>query len=243
MVFLKEQAEPFIGQVVVQAEGRAGDIPFDELKGQTLTSISTFGKEIFFGFTDLTIRIHLRFFGKYAINGTANRELELGLELDEGTINFYACECRLLREPLEELYDWSTDIMNPAFDPDQALRKLYNKPDRLICDALLDQSILAGVGNGIKNEALFRQRVHPESRVGEIPEPVLRSLVEECVQLSFDYLDWKREGTTADQWQAYMRKQCPRDHIPIRKEKVGKDGRPCYFCDKCQRLYLPDAIW
>lgn len=243
MVFLKEQAEPFIGQVVVQAEGRASDIPLDRLKGQTLTSIRTFGKEIFLGFPDYTIRIHLRFFGKYAINGVVNRELELGLAMEEGTINFYACECRLLRGAWEELYDWSADIMNPAFSSDQALGKLYQKPGRLICDALLDQSILAGVGNGIKNEALFRRRVHPESVVGEIPEPVLRGLIEECVQLSFDYLTWKREGNTADQWQAYMRRQCPRDHIPLRKQNIGKEGRPCYFCDKCQRLYLPDALW
>ncbi|GAB3174936.1 DNA-formamidopyrimidine glycosylase family protein [Telluribacter humicola] len=243
MVFLKEQVEPLIGQVVVQAQGSDVELLLDTLKGQRLTSLSTFGKEIFLGFTDCTIRIHLGFFGKYAINGVVNRALQLGLELEEGTINFYACKYRVLREPLDELYDWSTDIMNPLFDTDQALSKLYRKPDQLICDALLDQSIVAGVGNGIKNEALFRQRIHPESLVGEIPELVLRKLVDECVRISFDYLEWLRERTEASHWQAYMRKQCPRDHIPLRKENIGRAGRPCYFCDKCQRLYLPGNIW
>ena len=46
------------------------------------------------------------------------------------------------------------------------------QPDTLVCDALLDQDLFAGVGNIIKNEVLFRTRVHPESTIGDLP-PVL----------------------------------------------------------------------
>ncbi|HRO68823.1 MAG TPA: hypothetical protein PK951_00545 [Chitinophagaceae bacterium] len=39
----------------------------------------------------------------------------------------------------------------------------------MVCDALLDQEIFSGVGNIIKNEVLYRIRVHPESLIGDIP--------------------------------------------------------------------------
>lgn len=242
MVFLKEQAEQFIGQRVLKAAGSAKDIPFDEMAGQALTNMKTFGKEIFFCFPNFTIRIHLMLFGKYAIDCEMNRELRLGLWFEEGFIHFYACECRFIRKPLDEIYDWSTDVLHISFDAEKALLKLQNKPNQLICEALLDQHIFAGVGNKIKNEVLFRRRIHPESIVGEIPENEQKRLIQECVKLSAEYLEWKREGVEDEHWEVYKKDECPRDHIPVRKEKIGKSRRSCYFCDKCQRLYLGEEI-
>lgn len=242
MVFLKEQAEQFIGQLILKANGNAKDIPFDIIKGQPLTDIKTFGKELLFCFPDFTIRIHLMLFGKYVIDGELNQVLRLGLEFENGEISFYACECRFIREPLDKVYDWSIDVMHVNFDRNKALEKLYSKPKQLICEALLDQGILAGVGNKIKNEVLFRRQVHPESLVGQIPETELKKLIDECVTLSFEYLEWKREGTDNEHWEVYKKKECHRDHIPVQKEKIGKSKRSCYFCDKCQRLYLHDNI-
>ncbi|MCC9167709.1 endonuclease [Pontibacter harenae] len=240
--FIKDQSEQFIHQPVLNAEGDAEGIPLDLIKGQCLTDIKTYGKELLFCFPDFAIRVHLMLFGKYAINGELNRKLRLGFEFENGTLNFYASNCRIIREPLHKLYDWSLDVMHPTFDKKQALAKLARKPERLISDALLDQNILAGVGNIIKNEVLFRRQVHPESTVGKIPEPVLAQLVQECVKLSFKYLEWKREGTENEHWSVYRKKICPRDLIPLQKEKIGRQGRTCYFCDKCQQLYLPDNI-
>jgi len=231
-----------MGQIVLKANGDAKHIPFAKIKGQVLTSIKTFGKELLFCFPDFTLRIHLMLFGKYAINNELNRTLRLGLTLETGAVNFYACDCRFIPETLDTVYDWSTDVMQASFDPDKALPKLISKPQRLICEALLDQSILAGVGNGIKNEALFRSSVHPESLVGEIPKTKLKKLIEACVTLSTEYLQWKRNGSEGELWQVYKQQICPRDDIPLQKQKIGKSGRSCYFCDKCQQLYLPDTI-
>mgnify|MGYP003576342310 CR=1 FL=1 len=241
MVFLKEQASRFIGQKVLQTKGNAKGIPFDEINNQVLVDIRTFGKELLFCFEPFAVRIHLMLFGKYAINDELNRELRLGCEFEDGSINFYACECRFIREPLDEVYDWSVDVMNPAFDAATAATRLFAKPKALICEALLDQNILAGVGNKIKNEVLFRQQVHPASVTGDIPQEILEKLVKECVRLSSEYLGWKRDGTDSDHWMVYQRTECPRDHIPLLKEKIGKSSRSCYFCEKCQKLYDHDA--
>lgn len=242
MVFLKEQAQPFIDQLVKEANGDTKAIPFDTLQDQPLIAIRTFGKEIFFCFPHLTLRIHLMLFGKYVINGALNRALRLGLEFENGWINFYASDCRVIEKPLDQLYEWSTDVMHAAFDQNKALQKLQSKAQQLICDALLDQDILAGVGNIIKNEVLFRQQVHPASLVGEIPKSVLKRLIADCVKFSFEYLDAIREETANAHFQVYRKKDCPRDLIPLRKDKLGKAGRSCYYCDKCQQLYMADSI-
>ncbi len=56
MVFLKEQAGQFINQPILKANGNAKDIPFDIIKGQALTDIKTFGKELLFCFPPVSIQ-------------------------------------------------------------------------------------------------------------------------------------------------------------------------------------------
>lgn len=177
MVFLKDQLEHFIDHVVVNAKGNAEDIPFDLIKGKKLTAIKTFGKELLFCFENFTVRVHLMLFGKCAIDVELNRILRLGFEFDNGDLNFYAAECKFIQEPLDSVYDWTIDVMSSSFNAMKALEKLQSKPLQLVCEALLDQHVLAGVGNKIKNESLFRRQVHPESLVGEIPKKVLQKLI------------------------------------------------------------------
>ena len=240
MVLLKEQIELFVGQRIVEATGSAVNIPFNLIKDHTLMEIKTYGKELLICFPQFTIRIHLLLFGKYAINHELNRALKLGLEFETGYINFYACDCRFLSEPLAQLYDWRSDVMHASFDQNIALQKLRKQPKQLISDALLDQRILAGVGNGIKNEVLFRCHIHPASLVSAIPDQNLKNLVQACVQFSWEYLAWKHDGPAVTPWQVYRQKTCPRDYMPLQKQKIGKSTRTSYFCDKCQELYVPE---
>lgn len=242
MVFLKEQFSHFIGRHLTEAAGNAKNIPYDKLSDNILTDIKTFGKELLFCFPHFTIRVHLMLFGKYAIDAELNRELRLGLKFENGDINFYASDCRFIQESLDNVYDWSADVLNESFDRNKALEKLHKRPDQLICEALLDQNILAGVGNKIKNEVLYRVQVHPESVVGEIGETVLKRLINECVKLSHEYLGWKREGTEDEHWKVYKRVECLRDGIPLQKHKIGKSKRTCYFCERCQILYVADIF-
>jgi endonuclease-8 len=52
--------------------------------------------------------------------------------------------------------------MNDEWNAKNAKARLKAEPTKLICDALLEQDIFSGVGNIIKNEVLYRIRVHPE---------------------------------------------------------------------------------
>jgi endonuclease VIII len=56
------------------------------------------------------------------------------------------------------------DPLRPEFDPERARRELLRRPRRTIGDALLDQRLLAGVGNIYRAEALFLSGIHPLRR-------------------------------------------------------------------------------
>jgi endonuclease-8 len=75
------------------------------------------------------------------------------------------CSVQQIKDPLDLIYEWDADVMNSAWDPQKTLNKLTKYRKLMVCDSLLDQSICAGVGNIIKNEVLFRIRLHPESLI------------------------------------------------------------------------------
>jgi endonuclease-8 len=107
----------------------------------------------------------------------------------------------------------------------------------LACDALLDQNIFAGCGNIIKNEVLFRIRVHPESRLGKLPTKQLNALIKEARKYSFDFLQWKKQYVLKKHWLAHTKKTCARCKIPLIKKHLGKTNRRSFFCNKCQVIY------
>ena len=62
----------------------------------------------------------------------------------------------------------------------------------MICDALLDQQIFSGVGNIIKNEVLYRVKLHPENIIKDIPALKLSAVIKEARNYSFHFLKWKK---------------------------------------------------
>ena len=110
-------------------------------------------------------------------------------------------------------------------------------PETLICDALLNQNIFSGVGNIIKNEILYRVKVHPKSIVGEIPTIKLNKLIKETRNYSFEFLNWKRDLVLKKQWLVYTKKICLRCNFPITKEYTGANKRISFICTNCQILY------
>ena len=159
IVILREQAAKFCGRIIRAASG-SSKLDKMRLVGQRVVSLRSFGKQFLIETPVVTVRIHLLMFGSYRIDERRpDREPRLHLQFARGELNFYSCSVRYLEAPLEELYDWRSDVLSDAWDARLALRRLRLQPDTLVCDALLDQQVFAGVGNIIKNEVLFRIRV------------------------------------------------------------------------------------
>lgn len=237
IVILKEEVAAFTGKVVKEVSGNA-KIDMSRIKGKKVLAFKSWGKHFLICFEGFTIRVHFLLFGTYRINDTKDSVPRLHLQFARGELNFYTCSVRILEEPLDVIYDWSADLLSEHWDPAKALAKLKAKPDMLVCDALLDQDIFAGSGNIIKNEVLFRIKVHPASKVGKLPARKLKELVREAMQYSYDFLTWKKAFVLKQHWLAHTKTMCPRCHIRLHKEYMGRTNRRTFFCSNCQLLYV-----
>jgi endonuclease-8 len=236
LVILKEQIMQFKGRKVLAVSGNSKtDVAV--VLNKKLLDIKTWGKHLLICFNGITVRIHLMMFGSYRINEEKDAVPRLSLKFTNGFLNFYTCSVKLLEEPPDELYDWSEDIMSDEWDAAAAKKKLKANPDMLVCDALLDQHLFSGSGNIIKNEVLFRTRIHPLSKAAALPTKKLNEVTREARNYAFDFLEWKKEGTLKKHWLAYTKKTCPRCDVPLHKEYLGKTKRRTFFCENCQELY------
>ncbi len=236
ILILKEALQQFKGKIITAVGGNTS-IDKQRLVDQKIIDFKTWGKHLLICFDTLTVRIHLMMFGSYTVNERKDRKPRLSLQFDDGEINFYTCSVLMIEEPLDELYDFTADVLNDNWDAKAARKKLQALPDRMICDALLDQQIFAGVGNIIKNEVLYRIKVHPKTLVGNMPSKKLTELLKEARNYSFDFFKWKKENTLKKHWMAYSQKTCPRDGTPFVKANLGKTHRSTFYCNACQVEY------
>jgi endonuclease-8 len=208
------------------------------MRGRKVLALRTWGKHFLVCFSGFTLRVHFMLFGSYRIDerkDNAAPRLSLGVAAHE--LNFYASSVKYLEGDLDAIYDWRADVMDDAWDPALARRKLRAMPDALACDALLDQSVFAGVGNIIKNEVLFRLRVHPLSRIGALPPRKLGELVKQARQYSFEFLEWKKAYVLRQHWLAHRKSTCPRCGVKFTIAHLGRTHRRAFFCAHCQVQY------
>jgi endonuclease VIII len=236
IVILKEEASGFAGKKILRAEGNT-TIDKARLVGQRVVALRSWGKHFLVELPRFSLRVHFMLWGSYRINERKDSAARLGLGFANGELNFYSCSVRFIEEPLDEVYDWRSDVMSDTWDAALARKRLRARPDMLACDALLDQDILAGVGNIIKNEVLFRIRVHPLSTIGALPAAKLRDLVREARQYSFDFYEWKKAYVLRKHWLAHTKRICPRCDVPFVKAHLGKTQRRSFFCERCQVRY------
>jgi endonuclease-8 len=240
IVILREQAAGLAGRRIARAEGNTTTIDKQRLAGQRIEALRSWGKHFLVEMdVDFSLRIHFMMFGSYRIDERKDwAEPRLSLQFEEGgELNLYTCSVRFIELPLDLLYDWTADVMSPTWDAAAALKKLRAAPDFRACDALLDQDIFAGVGNIIKNEVLFRIRVHPLARIGDLPAAKLRELVAQARQYSFDFYEWKKQFVLKKHWLAHTKRTCPRCDIPFHKGHLGLSDRRSFWCENCQLRY------
>jgi endonuclease-8 len=248
IVLLKERAAVFLGRTIERVEGNA-PIEIGRLLRCRVVGLRSFGKHFLIELGSFALRVHLLMLGSYCINERKDKPIRLGLGFDGGDeINFYSCSVRVVDAPLDEVYDWRGDVMADQWDPALARRRLRALPEALVCDALLDQTIFAGVGNIIKNEILFRLRLHPLSTVGALPARRLRALVAQAREYTFEFYRWKKgdadgrkpvwQGDTLSaHWQVHNKKTCPRCDIALIKAHLGSLQRRSFYCERCQLRY------
>ncbi len=236
IVILKEEVQQFKGKKIIGVEGNS-KLDIQRLSGQKIIDFKSWGKHFIICFNGFNIRIHLMMFGSYRVNEEKDAEPRLKLVFKQGQLSFFACALKFIEGDINEEYDWSSDVMGESFSYKTARKKIKEIPDDLVCDALLNQNIFTGVGNIIKNEVLFRIRLHPETKMKDIPPRKLTELINEARNYSFDFLKWKKAFVLKKHWLSYTKKKCPRDDVPFIKKYCGKTKRRTFYCEICQIFY------
>ena len=128
------------------------------------------------------------------------------------------------------------DILAPARDAAAAVAALRAAPPEEIGAALLDQRVIAGIGNIYKSESLFLAGVDPFARVGALDDAALTRVVRAAMR------EMRRSvaGGRAMNW-VYLRagKACRRCGTPVRMARQGPLRRSTYWCPRCQPAVGP----
>ncbi len=236
LVILREETQRFANKIVRRVEGNS-KIDLQRMAGKKILALRTWGKHFLIEFTDFSLRVHLLMFGTYCIDSRKPKPPRASLQFTRGELNFYTASLRYIEGDLDDTYDWSADVMSDTWSPRKARSKLLAQPERLVCDVLLDQEIFAGVGNIIRNEVMFRVRVHPESTVGALPSRKLGDLIREARTYSFQFLEWKKAFVLRKHWLVHKQRTCSNCGGPLSKTYPGISARRSFFCPVCQVRY------
>jgi endonuclease-8 len=206
------------------------------LDGRRLESVEAVGKNLLLSFEGgLVLRSHLRMSGRWQVRerGARDRVGKPWLVLRAS-----GHEALLWNGPVLELTGRAVRGLGPDIlaEPPKLERMVENlraaHPTRELGDALLDQHVVAGIGNLWKAEALWRAEVSPWVPLGGVSDDGLERVLTEAARLMRASLEGGREERSV-----YRRagRPCPRCGERIRSRGQGDDNRTAYWCPGCQR--------
>jgi endonuclease VIII len=217
------------------------------LAGRAVRAVDAHGKHLFVRFEgELTLHSHLRMTGAWSVSRRGQRWRRAArrawLIVRSGeweVVEFDGPVLELLRDSRtrfdRQLATLGQDILGERFDRERFLGGLRAaEPTRAIGDALLDQRLVAGIGNVWKSETCFALGVDPWRALARMRDEEATALVDfarEGMRVS------AREGPRARPRAVYKRVglPCVRCATPIRQRGQGENNRVTYWCPGCQR--------
>ena len=236
LVILKEKVRQFKGKKILEATGYA-ELDYSRLKNKTVKDFKTWGKHFLIEFSGFSLRIHFLLFGTYYINSRKETSPKVALKFNNGALNCYVCSAKIIEESLNKVYDWEFDLLSPKWNMTRVKKAFKALPDSMVCDAILDPNIFAGAGNIIKNEALYRAGIHPETIVKRIPPRKVTELILAVHDYTHDFLKWKKKDELSRNWIVYAQKNCKVCGSELIKRYDGKLKRRSFICENCQIFY------
>jgi endonuclease VIII len=206
----------------------------ERLDGRMLEQVEAVGKNLFLRFEGgLVLRSHLRMNGRWrAERRGAVRAGKPWLVLrgaEHEAVLWNGSVLELVRG--DAAARLGPDILGEPPDYATMVLRLLAEPEREVGDALLDQRLVAGIGNVWKAEALWEARVSPWRRLGELGEAALRVALEAAHTLMHRSLEGDRPPR-----HVYRRagRACPRCGGVVRSAPQGENARTAYWCPGCQ---------
>jgi len=207
----------------------------ERIDGRVLESVTAHGKNLLLRFEGgVVLRSHLRMTGRWTVRPRGARRTGTPWLVLRGE----RAEAILWNGPVLELHARALarlgpDILERPPRIDEMLARLRaSDGTRWFGEALLDQSLVAGIGNMWLAEALWAARLSPWRRLADVDDEERRRALETAAELMRASVDLGRDGPK----QVYRRagQPCPRCRTRIRSWGQGDDNRMAYWCPGCQ---------
>lgn len=230
--------------------------------GRTIARVTAAGKHLLMHFSGgLVLRTHMRMNGSWHIYRPAEkwqrprRDMRIVIATgDFVAVAFNVPVAEMIQErdlPRHDLLrQLGPDLLGGAFDAAEALRRLRARPAATIAEALLNQRVVAGIGNVYKSEVLFACRVNPFALIRDLADEALARVIDTARRfLVANVSEGLSPMTTYTGFRKTTRRDDPKERLwvygrarlacrrcaaPIEVRKHGTDARLTYWCPTCQ---------
>ncbi|HVL67686.1 MAG TPA: DNA-formamidopyrimidine glycosylase family protein [Vicinamibacterales bacterium] len=207
--------------------------------GRTIESVSARGKHLLMAFSgDLLLRTHMRMNGSWHIYRPGERwlrprsDMRIVVAVDGFVaVGFNIPDAEWLtpaalrrNRPLQSL---GPDLLAEDFDVEEVIGRVVARRDGVVADVLLDQRVMAGIGNVYKSEVLFACGVNPFAAVHALGIEQVRCLVSTARRfLRANVTDGLAAMTTYAGFRRTTRRDDPAERLWV----YGRGGKPCRRC-------------
>jgi endonuclease-8 len=254
--------EPVLqGRTLSRGELRVPAHATDDLAGHTVLELDTHGKHLLTRLdSGLTLHTHLKMDGSWSVTGPGKRlprnllpDVRVLLETDRGStvygLSMPVVELVRTADEHEVVGHLGPDPLRADWNLQEAVTRVAGDPTRSLAAALLDQRLVAGLGNLWVNELCFLRGYSPWTPVGEVDVQATLALAARALRHSAlvpgaYQVTTGRNRRGEDHWVAGRAGQpCRRCHttVLVTPEVPGDpERRRTWWCPRCQPGPGPD---
>ena len=231
------------GRVLTRCDVRVPRFAAVDLSGQTVDEVLSRGKHLFIRVGAASIHSHLKMDGAWIIGRVRAPAYKIRIVLETPDSRASGIDLGVL-EVLDRATDMTAvehlgpDLLGEDWSAQTAAANLVADPDRPLAEALLDQRVMAGVGNVFANELCFVFGLLPGTAVAQLPDPVrLATRAQQMLWANRLRINRTTTGNTRpgqDVW-VYGGAGLPCRRCGTRIETDKGGDRVTYWCPTCQR--------
>lgn len=218
------------------------------LDGRRCSAIDAYGKHLLYRFDDLSLHIHLGLFGRFrAVKRPAAEPkgaVRVRLMSDSHVVDINGpnnCEVLDEGERAALLSRIGPDVLRADAEPERAFARIA-RSRTAIGQLIMDQSVMAGVGNIYRTEILWRQRVHPDTPGNRISRAEFELIWQDAVHLleigvksnAIITVEGAKKSKSryGERVNIFAKDHCPACASEVRAFEMA--GRRAFACETCQ---------